>query len=158
MNDSIEIAMNDSIDSEKFTLTFQRTIAASREKVFDAWTRPEQIAQWWDPTGTPLVGCTIDLRPDGAFRFENAGHSQPFCGVYKLVERPSTLVFEALGTLGTVSLEQDGDRTRMHVTIRCGSAEHLEMFLKLGVKENTSKTMDNLVAHLLSGGAPSAAP
>ena len=140
--------MNDTIDQESFTLTFERTLPASTDEVFDAWTRPEQITAWWDPTGTPLVECTVDLRPKGAFRFVNAGHSPPFAGVYQAVERPSKLVFEALGSLGTVSLEPEGTGTHMRVTIRCGSAEHFQMFLKLGVKDNTTKTMDNLVAHL----------
>ena len=140
--------MNDNIDRETFTLTFERLLPVPCQQVFDAWTRPEQITEWWDPTGTPLVACDIDLRREGAFRFQNDGHSPPFCGVYKVVEPPSTLVFEALGTLGTVSLQTVDDGTRMHVTIRCGSAEHFQMFLSLGVRENTSKTMDNLVRYL----------
>jgi hypothetical protein len=36
----------------------------------------------------------------------------------------------------------------MTVTIRCGSAEHLEMFLKLGIDEGTDRTFDNLVAYM----------
>jgi uncharacterized protein YndB with AHSA1/START domain len=62
------------IDDETFTLTFERRLRASREDVFDAWTHPEDLAEWWDPTGTPLTRCQIDLRPGGAFVFENAGH------------------------------------------------------------------------------------
>lgn len=143
--------MNDRIDRDQFTLTFERRLPAPCERVFDAWTRPEQITEWWDPTGTPLVACTIDLRENGAFEFKNAGHSPPFCGVYQVVERPTKLVFEALGTQGTVALRPEGTGTHMHVTIRCGTAEHFEMFLKLGVAENTTKTMDNLVAYMRGG-------
>jgi uncharacterized protein YndB with AHSA1/START domain len=142
--------MNDHIDRQKFTLNFERLLTASCEQVFAAWTHPEQIAKWWDPSGAPLVACTIDLRQDGAFRFQNAGHSPAFCGVYKVIEPPSRLEFEALGTYGTVSLQPEGNGTRMRVTIRCGSAEHFAMFLDLGVNENTSKTLDNLVEHMRS--------
>lgn len=34
------------------------------------------------------------------------------------------------------------------VTIQCGSPEHLEQFLKMGVDVGTARTLDNLVAHV----------
>ena len=138
----------DTVDREHLTLFFERTLRASREDVFDAWTKPEEISAWWDPTGVPLASCAIDLRVGGAFRFENQGHSPPFTGVYKVVERPAQLVFEALGALGTVTLESVGEATRMRVSIRCASAEHFEMFVRIGAGDNTGKTLDNLVAHV----------
>jgi len=64
------------------------------------------------------------------------------------VERPAELVFDAMGALGTVRLESDAGTTRMTVTIRCASAEHLAQFVKLGVHEGTDKTLDNLVVHV----------
>ena len=145
-------------DAEPLTLTFQRSLRASREEVFDAWTRPEQISEWWDPTGVKLARCTIDLRPEGAFTFVNEGHSPPFSGVYRVIERPARLVFEALGTVGTVILEPEGNLTRMKVTIRCSSAEQFEQFEKLGVGRNTDKTLDNLVRRMAGPVAVQPAP
>lgn len=136
------------IDREKLTLTFERHIRATSDDVFDAWTRPEEIAEWWDPTGAPLVKCTIDLRVGGSFTFVNAGHSPPFGGVYTAVERPRKLAFEAMGSFGTVLLSEEGGTTHMHVTIRCGSADQLAHFIELGVATNTEKTLDNLVARM----------
>jgi DNA-binding transcriptional ArsR family regulator len=135
-----------SIDRDTFTITFQRMLRASRNDVFDAWTQPEQLAQWWDPTGVPLAKCAVDLRVAGTFYFENQGHSPPFHGVYRVIERPAKLVFEALGAVGTVTLETDGRATRMQVSIRCPSADHLAQFVKLGVDVNTARTLDNLGA------------
>jgi uncharacterized protein YndB with AHSA1/START domain len=137
------------LDRATFTITFERTLAASREQVFDAWTKSEHVTQWWDPTGTPLTECTIDLRPGGAFRFVNRGqHGPPFEGAYRVIERPAKLVFDALGAVGTVLLESRGGNTHLSVTIRCTSAEHFEQFVKLGVDEGTARTLDNLVAYL----------
>ena len=136
------------IDPSTFTITFKRSFSAPRDAVFEAWTDAEQVAQWWDPSGAPLVSCAIDLRPGGAFQFVNDGHSPPFTGVYQTDERPSLLTFEALGAFGTVRLEGERDETQMTVTIRCGSKEHLEQFVKLGVAVNTDRTFDNLVAHM----------
>jgi uncharacterized protein YndB with AHSA1/START domain len=146
--------MQTTIDQETFTIAFERKISASREEVFDAWTRAEQIAEWWDPTGARLVACEVDLRRGGAFRFVNEGHGPPFTGTYSVIERPSRLVFDALGSLGTVTLETAGDSTRMRVTIRCASKEHLEHFVQMGVASNTDRTLDNLVRYV---GAPQTA-
>ena len=49
-----------------FRLT--RRFAASREKVFDAWTNPEVLKQWWCPEGWVLTEVQIELRIGGAFR------------------------------------------------------------------------------------------
>jgi len=137
------------VDRATHTITFERSFPASREQVFDAWTKPEHVTQWWDPTGTPLVECTIDLRPGGAFKFVNdSGHAPPFEGAYRVVERPAKLVFDALGAVGTVLIESTGAKTRLTVTIRCASADHLEQFVKLGVDAGTNQTLDNLVVYL----------
>jgi uncharacterized protein YndB with AHSA1/START domain len=135
-------------DADKLNLTFERILRASREQVFDAWTRPEQVTEWWDPTGAKLASCTIDLRPEGSFTFVNQGHSPPFAGVYRVIERPARLVFDVLGSVGTVVLESEGDLTRMKVTIRCSSTEQLAQFAKFGVRENTDRTLDNLVRRM----------
>ncbi len=135
-----------SVNQETFTITFERALKASPEEVFDAWTRADEIAEWWDPTGARLTKCQIDLRVGGTFHFENAGHGPPFSGVYLTVERPGRLVFDALGSIGTVALNSENGGTHMRVEIRCASAEHLAHFLKMGVHEGTERTLDNLVA------------
>jgi uncharacterized protein YndB with AHSA1/START domain len=145
------------IDQENFSIAFERKIPASREDVFDAWTRPERVAEWWDPTGARLVACEIDLRVGGAFRFVNEGHSPPFTGTYSVIERPSRLVFDAGGASGTVTLETVGDTTRMRVTIRCASKDDLDRFVKMGVAPNTDRTLDNLVRFVARQAASSKA-
>lgn len=142
-------SMKTTIDQDTFTITFKRSFAAPRDDVFDAWTDPERIKLWWDPTGAPLASCSVDLRPGGSFRFVNASHhGPPFAGVYSEIDRPARLVFDAMGALGTVLLEGDDDTTNMTVTIRCSSAQHLDQFVKLGVATGTDQTLDNLVAHV----------
>jgi uncharacterized protein YndB with AHSA1/START domain len=138
------------IDRDTFTITFQRKFAAPVEQVFAAWTEAEHIKHWWEPSGAPLSECVVDLRPGGTFKFTNrdSTHSPPFAGVYRVVERPSQLVFDALGAIGTVRLEANSGTTHMTVSIRCASIDHFEQFLKLGIDVNTDRTLDNLVAYL----------
>jgi uncharacterized protein YndB with AHSA1/START domain len=137
------------IDQASLTITFRRTFSAPPEAVFDAWTQPDRLKFWWDPSGAPLADCSIDLRPGGAFRFATASeHAPAFEGVYRAIERPRQLEFDALGAVGTVRLDREAGTTRMTVSIRCTTPEHLQHFLRLGVDVGTEKTLDNLVAHL----------
>lgn len=138
--------MSTNLNPETFTISFERRLRASREDVFDSWTRPDEVSTWWDPTGAPLVRCEIDLRVGGAFAFVNSGHAPPFAGVYRVVDRPGLLVFDALGAVGTVTLTSDGAATLMKVEIRCASADHFQQFVNFGVHEGTARTLDNLVA------------
>jgi uncharacterized protein YndB with AHSA1/START domain len=135
------------IDRANFTIRFERLVDAPPSAVFDAWTKPEELSQWWDPAGRPLLRCDIDLRVGGRFAFVTEGHPEmPFTGAYREIRRASRLVFDGLGAVGTVMFEAEGTRTRLTVLIRCPSAEQFEQFLKMGVADGTAQTLDNLVA------------
>jgi uncharacterized protein YndB with AHSA1/START domain len=101
-------------------LRITRTFAASRERVFDAFTRPELLRQWWGPAGFTLPQAEVDLRVGGAYRFAMRppqGEVMYLGGVFKEVERPSRLsytwVWEAMPeaqTLVTIDFnEAEGD-------------------------------------------------
>ncbi|MEZ4372989.1 MAG: SRPBCC domain-containing protein [Polyangiaceae bacterium] len=141
------------IEQDTLTIRFARRIQATPERVFDAWTKPDHLSEWWDPTGERLESCDVDLRVGGAFCFRNKHHSPAFAGTYVEITPPHRLVFEALGAVGTVLLEAKGAETQMEVTIRCASAEHFEQFVSIGVAENTDITLDNLVRHVSGASA-----
>ena len=135
------------VDWDTHAIVLTRTLAAPRQQVFEAWTRPEHVRCWWDPAGYPLAVCEIDLRVAGAFRFKSSG-AQEFAGVYREIAPPKHVVFEAMGAIGRVILEDMGGKTRMTVRIECGSAACLEQYLKMGVDVGTAKTLDNLAAYM----------
>jgi len=137
---------NYTIDQDTFTIRFERTVDAPASDVFEAWTRPEEVTEWWDPDGEPLTTCTIDLRVGGVFSFATRQHSEmPFTGVYREITPPHRIVFDAMGSTGRVILNETDGVTHMLVEIICNSAEQLEMFAKMGVAEGTSRTLDNLI-------------
>src|SRR3954447_10225559 len=138
-----------SIDETTHTIRFVRELDAPAARVFAAWTEPQQVARWWDPTGKKLDACEIDLRPGGAFRFVTRHHSdQPFTGVYSDIVPPTLLAFEAMGAVGKVMLAERAGGTRMTVEIACRSPDHLAQFVALGVAAGTSRTLDNLASHV----------
>jgi len=66
--------------SEKtgFKLTVTRVINAPCEKVFRAWTEPQQLAQWFSPQDVELRDFTADLKIGGAFRIHYTGRRGEF--------------------------------------------------------------------------------
>lgn len=138
------------IDRAANAIVLTRSFSAPRAQVFAAWTEPEHVACWWDPSGARLTACEIDLRPGGAFRFVSQGPAgvPPFSGVYREIKPPEKLVFDAMGAVGTVVLEDVGGHTFMTVSIACGSADQLDQFIQIGVAVGTSQTLDNLVTYV----------
>jgi uncharacterized protein YndB with AHSA1/START domain len=135
------------IDKANNRIVFKRKFSAPCARIFEAWTRPEYVSQWWDPAAQPLKTCEIDLRPGGLFEFVAADIEgvPPFSGAYQVIEPPGLLVFTALGATGTVQLESEQGGTAMTVLITCSSAEHLAQFLNHGVQTGTDHTLNNLV-------------
>lgn len=138
------------VDRTTNTIVLTRKFTAPRTEVFEAWTQPEQVASWWDPSGARLSKCEIDLRPGGAFSFVPQGPEDgpTFDGIYREIAPPKKLVFEAMGALGSVVLEDVGGNTLMTVSITCASAAQLDQMLQMGVAVDTSRTLDNLVVYI----------
>jgi uncharacterized protein YndB with AHSA1/START domain len=73
------------------TIVMRRAFEAPRELVFDAWTKPEHLAQWYGMRGSSLSVCEVDLRPGGKWRLvirESDGQDYGFGGEYIEVQRP----------------------------------------------------------------------
>ena len=50
------------------SLTLVRQIKAPPARVYQAFTRPEEIAQWWGPDAGPVLISEADVRVGGRFR------------------------------------------------------------------------------------------
>ena len=135
-------------------IVITRAFDAPRALVFEAWTRPEHVTQWWDPSGAPLEACEIDLRPGGAFRFLNAGGmGHAFAGAYREIEPPSRLVFATRSpsggeSLGTLEFAARGERTMLTMTMRCETKADRDALLAMRVDAGTVRTLENLGRYL----------
>jgi len=77
-------------------LSLRRVIRAPREKVFAAWTDPEQLVQWWGPGPVSCPEAHIDLRVGGAYRIANRevdGSITWISGTFERVREPEELVY-----------------------------------------------------------------
>jgi len=80
------------------SLRVSRTIRASAERLFDAWTDVRLLRNWWwlDEGGWSFADASLDLRPGGAYRLamrSPTGETHAAVGVYREVIHPSRLVF-----------------------------------------------------------------
>lgn len=73
-----------------------RLFDAPREKVWQAWTEPARLKQWWGPRGFTVHTCKVDLRPGGTFLYGMKGpDGSDVWGkfVYREIKAPEKLVF-----------------------------------------------------------------
>jgi uncharacterized protein YndB with AHSA1/START domain len=78
------------------TLEVRKTIRATPEQLFEAWTRPSILRQWWGPKGMTCIDAQIDLRIGGAYRIANRfedGRVVWIAGEFERIEPPSLLVY-----------------------------------------------------------------
>ena len=107
-------------------LVVRRRIRATAERLFEAWTQPDQLRLWWGPPTVTCAGATIDLRVGGGYRIGNRyadGRIVWIAGDFEVVAPPSKLVFTwriepgpARIELVTVLFEQRDDATDVTVS------------------------------------------
>jgi uncharacterized protein YndB with AHSA1/START domain len=77
-------------------LYFERSFTASKETVWDAWTKPEQFAQWYAPEYFSIPVCELNVEPGGSLRVDMQGPDgtrYPSSGTFREVKKPDRLVF-----------------------------------------------------------------
>jgi uncharacterized protein YndB with AHSA1/START domain len=79
------------------SLTLKRRLKAPPQKVYEAWTQPEQIARWWGNTGADRAPIAdVDVRVGGRFRVQfwtPDGEHHSVSGTYREVVAGRRLVF-----------------------------------------------------------------
>jgi uncharacterized protein YndB with AHSA1/START domain len=107
-----------------FTLT--RVFDAPRALVWQAWTDPKMMAEWFSPRGFTSSVLQLNARAGGALRVVMHGpdgNDYPCVGEFREVKAPERLVFTnnavdgdgkvLLEGLTTVTLTEQGGKTKM---------------------------------------------
>ncbi|MDP9491705.1 MAG: SRPBCC domain-containing protein [Actinomycetota bacterium] len=119
--------------AQDVVLKINRRFEAPRERVFDAWTNPEVLREWWragPDRETPAA--EVDLRPGGSYRLSmrdtEKGETHTVVGEYKEIQPPERLVYTwswesntdemagSMGSLVTVEFREDGGATEVSLT------------------------------------------
>ena len=54
-------------------ISLSRLYDAPLQAVWDAWTQPDEVAQWWGPRGFTITTHSKDLRPGGHWDYTMHG-------------------------------------------------------------------------------------
>jgi uncharacterized protein YndB with AHSA1/START domain len=143
-------------------LVLERVVDVPPEKVWAAWTRPEQVVVWFTPAPWKTVDCEIDLRPGGIFRSvmqspEGENHDNVGCFL-EIVENERLVWTDALGPgwrpaangfmTGAVLLEPHGSGTRYTAIAIHKDVADRTRHEEMGFHEGWGKALDQLVAHV----------
>jgi uncharacterized protein YndB with AHSA1/START domain len=152
MNATLERNSSAASDRE---IASTRVFDAPRDLVFDAWTSPEHVAQWWGPNGFTTTTQSMDVRPGGAWIFIMHGPDGTDYKnhiVYREVVRPERLVYDHVsGPLfqATVVFEAEGDKTRIRMKMLFETAElRKRVAEQYGAEQGLEQTLDHLGQHV----------
>lgn len=76
--------------------SYEESIDAAAEEIFDAWTTPEGLKGWFGPGGFQTIDAVLEPRAGGAYRLVMRapdGTDLVISGAYREVLRPTRLVY-----------------------------------------------------------------
>jgi uncharacterized protein YndB with AHSA1/START domain len=149
----------------KLDLVLERVVDVPPERVWLAWTTPEQLKKWFAPAPLTTVECDIDLRPGGIFRTvmrSPEGQDFPNLGCYLEVVKNQRLVWTLLlepgfrpakrthhvpGFTAIITMEPHGKGGTKYAAIAMHQdAEDAKRHADMGFHEGWGITLDQLVA------------
>jgi uncharacterized protein YndB with AHSA1/START domain len=131
-----------------------RVVAVPRERVFAAWTDPEQLMRWWGPNGFTNTFHRFELKPEGIWEFTmhgpNALDFNNTC-VFKRIEAPTYLEFDHLKEMhfykAMITFTEVEDGTRIDWIMRFDAAEELAP-IKIFIAQANEENLDKLEREL----------
>lgn len=138
--------------SQDVVLTW--TFDAPRALVFQAYTDPQVIPNWWGPRELTTMVERLDAKAGGLWRFvqrDPAGKVYAFHGVFHEVSPPQRIVrtFEYEGNPGRVSLEtvtfeEVGGRTNLTTKSIFQSIADRDQMVDAGMERGVVDSMERL--------------
>ena len=147
-------------------LVLTRVVDAPRERLFEGWTNPKLLPQWFAPAPLTTTLHELDVRPGGAFRAtmrDPSGAEYPANGVYLEIVKNERLVttdaFEAGWRpsrkpfmVAIITLEDAGPgKTKYTARARHWTKEDRDTHEKMGFHQGWSQCLDQLVALVKKG-------
>lgn len=119
--------------TKTYTVSLTREFNVPRERVFEAWTNPEMLTQWFGPREVTTQAAQVDLRVGGKYRLtlqEPNGNVIDHGGEYREIDPPRRLVFtwvlegqncegsegQFAETVVTLEFQESGASTRLILT------------------------------------------
>lgn len=155
------LAFDFSVDKENKTIEVRREFAAGQSLVWDAYTKPEILDQWWGPKPWNARTKTMDFKEGGKWlyamigpngeehwaivNYTNVNPKNSFAGLDAFTDSNGNVNEGMPQSKWKVSFEDKGDElTGVTIHISYTDLNHLEETIKMGFKEGLSIGMDQL--------------
>ena len=143
---------NDTGDRE---LIITRELDAPIDLVWEVWTRPEHIAQWWGPDGFSTTISEMDVRPEGLWNLVMHGPDGTDYdnrSVYKEVVKHKKIVYDHISDphiLATIEFEARGEKTfiRWHMLFE-SREQFIEVVKKYKADEGLKQNIEKIIIYL----------
>lgn len=132
----------------------EHTIQSTRERIFEAYTEPDLIVQWWANPGQSVRVEEMAVRPGGEWRFTQilgGGEEMVMHGEYREVDPVTRLSYTFNVGEGTeeeiltiVDLEAVEAGTQVLLTFRCASEEQRDDLLSSGAAQGAKASLERL--------------
>lgn len=148
------------VNKENNTVNVVREFAANLELVWEVWTNPEILDQWWAPKPYRTETKSMDFREGGMWLYamispENVKHwckndyhkivyQSMFSGLDAFCDENGVVNTEMPRTLWTNEFHENGETTIVNITARYNSLADLEKIIDLGFKEGFTMALENL--------------
>jgi uncharacterized protein YndB with AHSA1/START domain len=138
-----------------------RLINAPRELVWEAFTKPEHVKNWWGPDGFTNTIHEMEVKPGGVWRFMMHGPNGmnfPNKIVFHEVVKPERLVCTHSSDddenniifFQTIIFEKQGDKTNIIMTALFPTAEERDKVVKeYGAVEGGQQTLRRLAEYVV---------
>lgn len=157
----------------KCELKIERIFDAPRQLVWNAWTTPELIMQWWGPEHFTSPTCEVDLRVGGKYLYCMRGPDgndywtggtfneivpieklvcvQTFANEFGEKVDPIVYGFDPIfpkEVLLTTTLEEVANKTKLTILYLVESEEALEVMLKAQMREGWESSLNKFAQAL----------
>ena len=150
--------MNNTNDLSQRTLRIQRTFSAPVQLVWEAWSKPEHITQWWGPKNMETSVIEHNFQVGGKWHYSMKmpdGNSFIAEGIYSVIEALRRIVSSANfkpmteGVEMQVLFEAQGERqTQMTFNMIHPTAEYCKQQEQMGFYKGWASVFDRLEAFL----------
>ncbi len=148
------------VDKENNTINIKREFDANLELVWEAWTNPEILDQWWAPKPYHIETKSLDLRVGGMWLYAMVSpkDEKMWCKAdYKIIETNKILSWldafcDENGientikprSLWTNNFDENNNITTVNIFLKHDKLEHIEALIEMGFKEGFTTGLNQL--------------
>ncbi|MCW9705531.1 SRPBCC domain-containing protein [Fodinibius salsisoli] len=159
---------NESTEVASKEIVISRTFDTPRQDLWQAWTQPDQIEQWWGPRGFTTRVDEMKFERGGNFKYtmlDADANEYPSVGVFQEITEPQRIVAtdefgdsanndqaapEGLptGMITTTAFDEENGKTTVTISIMHQSVADRKKHEGMGVVTGFNEQLDKLEEYL----------